>query len=726
MSGASFKTFFGAVATALAAMAGGNWAVDKVQTVEFQQSLAEFPVTAMTAYERFIHGGTVVPQSPPPAVETAAPVAPAVVEAPQETAPKPVKTAENATPAGATVTDVKPQPAAAPEAAPVAAPVAAPAAAAPAKPDSVGAVADKLLAQLREVLAEPGAPAAPSAAEPQPAKPADQGAQTTVAAAPATAPVVEAEPEPASVRPPDMPSVVLSFAELQYADKGEKSGTVILGGRAEPGASLRFAVDGEKLGKASADADGLWRLTADRALEVGPHWLTAEQIDAKGDTVARAESPFDRAQPPAPAAAAPQPQATAAETVVAKAETPAEAPAAATAAAAPETKEVVAATAAAPAAAEAPAPAPAAPAAAPAMSAETAPAPAAEPAPQPAATAMSGSGAKPEAAAPAPVAAMTAEAPKPVEAQKAAESGKDGAGVDIKQTASKLWDSFKGIFTVDPAELRKQPGEGAPVKAEERLATAGGEAGKDGAQAQPEAAGAGKLHFTSVGHHRGRSGDALRLAGSAEPGSRIRLYDGDEKLGEVVADHEGAWSFLKRGKVATGAHMFRAGRVARGGRIEAEARMQYDQVASAEPAAQPRPEMGSAVKEVRKAVATRKVDREPKMASAERSAKAGKSKPQLAKAGKSERGAKSPAGGKSHVAKDERKVASRVRVHTGNEVRSPAARHVRVSKGDTLLTLARSHCGSSRKFQRIYQANKSKIKHADVIHTGDELKIVCD
>ena len=47
------------------------------------------------------------------------------------------------------------------------------------------------------------------------------------------------------------------------------------------------------------------------------------------------------------------------------------------------------------------------------------------------------------------------------------------------------------------------------------------------------------------------------FAGTAEPGVKVRLYDGDKLLGEVTTDATGRWSFVPPNALAVGDHVLR-------------------------------------------------------------------------------------------------------------------------------------------------------------------------
>ena len=54
------------------------------------------------------------------------------------------------------------------------------------------------------------------------------------------------------------------------------------------------------------------------------------------------------------------------------------------------------------------------------------------------------------------------------------------------------------------------------------------------------------------------TGESLAFGGTAAPGAKVRLYDGDTLLGEVAADADGEWHFELPEALAAGAHALRA------------------------------------------------------------------------------------------------------------------------------------------------------------------------
>ena len=76
----------------------------------------------------------------------------------------------------------------------------------------------------------------------------------------------------------------------------DSAGNLSLTGRARAGSDIRVYLDNELLGHAPSDADGAWRLTAQREIAPGLYTLRVDEV--AGDKVtARLEFPFSRADP---------------------------------------------------------------------------------------------------------------------------------------------------------------------------------------------------------------------------------------------------------------------------------------------------------------------------------------------------------------------------------------------------------------------------------------------
>ena len=77
------------------------------------------------------------------------------------------------------------------------------------------------------------------------------------------------------------------------------------------------------------------------------------------------------------------------------------------------------------------------------------------------------------------------------------------------------------------------------------------------------------------------------FAGTAEPGVKVRLYDGDKLLGEVTTDAAGRWSFVPPNALAVGDHVLRLAAVdADGSEVFADP-LPFTIAADAQPAAPP-------------------------------------------------------------------------------------------------------------------------------------------
>ena len=85
----------------------------------------------------------------------------------------------------------------------------------------------------------------------------------------------------------------LSVDALDYDDKGRLS----ISGRAAPGARINVYLDNGFIGRAEADAAGLWRLSPDVRIKPGLYTLRADRVDNAGKVQARVSMPFSRAEP---------------------------------------------------------------------------------------------------------------------------------------------------------------------------------------------------------------------------------------------------------------------------------------------------------------------------------------------------------------------------------------------------------------------------------------------
>jgi nucleoid-associated protein YgaU len=79
---------------------------------------------------------------------------------------------------------------------------------------------------------------------------------------------------------------------IRAAESGG-DGRFFASGTAAPGAKLRLYLNGVEVATATADTAGKWSLTVAKGMPAGSYKVRADQIDANGSVVARAEVPFD-------------------------------------------------------------------------------------------------------------------------------------------------------------------------------------------------------------------------------------------------------------------------------------------------------------------------------------------------------------------------------------------------------------------------------------------------
>jgi len=97
--------------------------------------------------------------------------------------------------------------------------------------------------------------------------------------------------QPRGVTPPAKPEVSIKTVEI--AEQGGFFAT----GRAALNAHLRLYLNGSALVDVTAGADGQWSVKIVKGLVPGHYAVRADQIDASGKVVARAEVPFDYTAP---------------------------------------------------------------------------------------------------------------------------------------------------------------------------------------------------------------------------------------------------------------------------------------------------------------------------------------------------------------------------------------------------------------------------------------------
>ena len=89
------------------------------------------------------------------------------------------------------------------------------------------------------------------------------------------------------------PARGLRIETLDYDDAGR----LVISGRAEPKAQVNVYLDNGFIGRATANADGLWRLRPENTIKPGLYTLRADRIDGTGKVLARVSMPFSRAEP---------------------------------------------------------------------------------------------------------------------------------------------------------------------------------------------------------------------------------------------------------------------------------------------------------------------------------------------------------------------------------------------------------------------------------------------
>jgi nucleoid-associated protein YgaU len=91
----------------------------------------------------------------------------------------------------------------------------------------------------------------------------------------------------------DPAASVLSLDAIDYDDSGNLS----MSGQAPEGSNVRIYLDNRPIGDATAGKTGVWRLAPEISVPTGLYQMRVDQVDGKGDVVARIETPFSRAGP---------------------------------------------------------------------------------------------------------------------------------------------------------------------------------------------------------------------------------------------------------------------------------------------------------------------------------------------------------------------------------------------------------------------------------------------
>jgi nucleoid-associated protein YgaU len=80
----------------------------------------------------------------------------------------------------------------------------------------------------------------------------------------------------------------LTVEAVDYA----ADGTFTLNGKADAGSTVQIYLDNEFIGRAVADAKGLWEVAPQSKAKEGKHTIRADQIGANNNVIARVEVPF--------------------------------------------------------------------------------------------------------------------------------------------------------------------------------------------------------------------------------------------------------------------------------------------------------------------------------------------------------------------------------------------------------------------------------------------------
>lgn len=121
--------------------------------------------------------------------------------------------------------------------------------------------------------------------------PSQNAPPLAVLTGPNAAPLMLTGPgQPPGATPGDHARLALGAAE--YDEHGE----IRLSGTAPPGASVRLYVDNRPIGRAVANPDGQWSMSAGATVGPGAHRLRLDQIAPDGKVAARLDRPFSREQ----------------------------------------------------------------------------------------------------------------------------------------------------------------------------------------------------------------------------------------------------------------------------------------------------------------------------------------------------------------------------------------------------------------------------------------------
>jgi nucleoid-associated protein YgaU len=180
-------------------------------------------------------------------------------------------------------------------------------------------------------------------------------------------------------------------------------------------------------------------------------------------------------------------------------------------------------------------------------------------------------------------------------------------------------------------------------------------------EAQPAAPPKPKLVFRSVDYReKGSEAGTVAITGTSEPGARIVIYYGSERLAEARADRDGYWHVTVAKLLGMGSHSFRAERA------DAQAGMAQTALVTLE-RAEPKPEPPAVV---------------------------------AAKPGQA---------GQVATAND--------RPQSGSGI------YYVIQRGDTLWAIAKRYLGSGLRYPSIFQDNRTVIDNPNLIHPKQEVKV---
>lgn len=116
------------------------------------------------------------------------------------------------------------------------------------------------------------------------------GASTVMQAPPAAGSAAPAPPRPIASPAPIQPQGQITLDVVDY----DKTGRVILSGKAQPEGDVRVYLDNKMIGE-TPSGSGQWKLSPKDDVAVGNYTLRADLLGAGGRVVARVELPFQRA-----------------------------------------------------------------------------------------------------------------------------------------------------------------------------------------------------------------------------------------------------------------------------------------------------------------------------------------------------------------------------------------------------------------------------------------------